>query len=189
MKNKPIDISSLQGMHETIQRLIKAQEEKDFKTQRDILTQLIKYEQDDYQRKLRLLTELKTLTQEADAAKDTEERIRRLIAVFRFSADLREIGYDDLDDKETGDRATDTAIEVCRELKAAVPDGLAALVDLLNDDSINVRSFAAVQLLREVPERAIPVIEEVQRVAPGSDASFSAGFALRRYRSAMERKS
>jgi HEAT repeat protein len=184
-----MNIESLEALHEIAQRFIKAHEDNDEQTQRDILRQLIEDEQEIYQRKLKLLAELKTLMQETRAVKEPKRRIARLIEAFRFSCDLRATGYEELADQETGDQAQKATFELYDQLKAMGPQGEDAVAGLLDDPSQNVRSSVAVLLLRQMPERAIPVIEEIQRTAAGSDASISAGFALDSYRSEKERRS
>jgi hypothetical protein len=185
----PIKIESLEALREMAQRFMATHQENDVATQREILRELIEDEQDCYQRKLRLLAELKTFMQAARTADGTQERVGRLIEAFRFSCNLRAIGYEELADQDTGNKAQEATFSLYDQLKAIIPDGATALVKLLEDPSPNVRSSIAVLLLREMPERAIPVIEEIERTSPASDASISAGFALSRYRSKMERQS
>lgn len=187
MRGGPINVESLAALQEVLQRFIQAHQRNDVETQRYILQQLIQREKDSYQRKLRLLAELKTLIQEARAGKDAGDRIARLIAAFKFAAELRAVGYQELDDKETGDTAQKAKFDLYNQLKS-IPEGRAELIKLLDDPNVNVRSSVAVLLLRQMPGRAIPVIEEIERTARGTDASFSAGFALRRYRSEIEPK-
>lgn len=188
MRRGPLKIESLDALREIAQRFLKAHEDNDLETQRDILRGLIENEQEAYQRKLMLLAELKTLMQEARATKDIDQRISRLAEAFRFSCDLRAIGYEELADQETGDKAQAATFKLYDQLKAAGPEGHAALIKLLDDPSRDVRSSVAVLLLRQIPERAIPVIEEIERTAPGTDASISAGFALSCYRWELERE-
>jgi hypothetical protein len=182
MRGGPIGIESLEDLHEIAQQFIQAHKDNDIEAQQGILRQLIENEQQVYQRKLRLLAELKTLKQEARAATSTSERVGRLVQAFKFSCNLRGIGYEELDDQETGHEAQRATFELYDQLKAVGPDGQSALVRLLDDPSRDVRASLAVLLLRQMPERAIPVIEEIRRTAPGSDASISAGFALNQYR-------
>jgi HEAT repeat protein len=174
-------IESLEALQELAQRFIKAHEDNDIEIQRKILHGLIENEQEAYQRKLKLLGELKLLMQQAGRAKDVAGRILRLVDAFRFSCDLRAIGCEELADQETGDKAQAATFKLYDELKGIGPEGHTALVKLLDDPSRNVRSSVAVLLLRQIPERAVPVIEEIERTAPASDASISAGFALRCY--------
>jgi hypothetical protein len=77
------------------------------------------------------------LTQEVRAAKETN-REARLIALFKFSANLRAIGYDELADKETGGKATQATFDAAQKLKSIVPAGIAALTELFIDPSLRV---------------------------------------------------
>jgi hypothetical protein len=189
MSGGPINVGSLEALQGVLQRFIKAHQGNDIETQRDILQRLVEREQTAYQRKLKLLAELKTVIQETRAAQGTEERVTRLIAAFRFSCDLRAIGYEQLDDKETGDTAQDATSDLYHQLKAIIPEGPTALIDLLDDPSPNVRSSAAALLLDTIPDRATQVIEELQQTACGTDASISARFALRMYRAEAKPRS
>ena len=189
MTKGKLNIESLEAFHALVQRYLKADQENDTATQLDILRALIRSEQEDYQRKLRLLAELNTLMNETRAARGTADRVSKLITAFKFAADLRAIGYDELADQETGEKATDAVHNIFSKLKRIDPEGTAALVKLFDDPSPSVRSFAAVLLLHEMPERAIPVIEGVERTAPASNASIAAGFALSHYRRELKRKS
>ena len=187
MSGEPINVESLKALQGVLQRFIQAHENNDVETQKDILRQLLEREQVAYQRKLKLLAELKTLMQEARTGRHTRERVARLIAAFRFAAELRVIGYRELDDKETGDTAQKAKFDLYDQIKG-IPQGRSEFVKLLEDTDLNVRSSAAVLLLRQMPERAVPIIEEIQRTARGTDASFTAGFALRQYKSEMAGK-
>jgi len=189
MNDRPISVESLETLQGVLQRFIKAYQDNDVETQRNILRQLVEREQASYQRKLKLLAELKTIIHETRAARGIEERVMRLIAAFKFSCDLRAIGYEQLDDKETGDAAQGATSDLYDQLKAIIPEGPAAVIDLLDDPSPNVRSSAAALLLDTIPERATQVIEELQRTARGTDASISARFALRMFRAEAERRS
>ena len=189
MRGGPINVESLAASHEVLQRLAKAQEENDTATLQDILGQLIQREQDGYQRKQKLLAELNALRAATRAETDTAEHISRLIAAFKFAADLRAIGYDELDDRETGTEATWAAVAFRDELRTIVPAGVAALAELLIDPSVNIRSSAAIALLREMPERAIPVLEEVRQTARGSTTAVNAGLSLGNYRDEIAGKS
>lgn len=181
-----IDYASSEEVQAALEQFIKAHESGDVATQRHILREFIEREQIDYQRKLELLAELKTLKQEVRAAQGAAERITRLIALFRFAAELKTIGFFDLCDQETDEAAVRAVHDTAQELKAIGPAGLAALVELLGDPSINVRGSASVMLLRDMPQRAIPVIEEIEREAPGSDADLRSSFALDMYRFEQE---
>jgi hypothetical protein len=128
---------------------------------------LVKREQNAYEYKLKLLAELKTLLQETKAARGTKQRIARLITAFKFAAELRAIGCGDLDDQETGVKAQDAIFDLYDQLKAIAPEGMAALVELLDDPSVPVRASVSVLLLRQMPERAIPIIEEIERTWHG----------------------
>ncbi len=184
----PINVDSLRALPEILQRFIEAHQKNDVEAQRDILRQLIERERVGYQRKLRLLAKLKTLVQEARAAKEGDECVRRLVTAFKFAADLRAIGYDELDDQETGATANQAAYDTFKELEAMGP-GDPVFIALLDDPSLAVRASAGALLLDRMPERAIPVIEDIQRTARGTDASINAGFSLAMYRAEMTRRS
>ena len=188
MRGGPIKFDTLGELRALIQRYLEAHDNNDVETQRAVLGALIEDEREAYKRKLELLAKLKILMERTRTAGQTRQRVSHLIEAFKFAANLRSIGYDELDDKETGDKATDAGIETAKALKAINPKGLSALVGLLDDLSVSVRGFAAVQLLDDIPERAIPVIQEVEETARGSAAGFAAHFGLLQYRSEREQK-
>ncbi len=188
MRGGPVKLESLEDLRELAQQFMAAHKSNDLDTQRQILGLIISDEQDCYQRKLKLLAELKTLGQEVRAARGEAERIARLVALFKFSAELRGIGYDELDDQETGKEATRAIFDATQQLKSIVPSGLAALTELLTDPSVCVRCYAAIHLLKVIPDKAISVLNEVEEVGRGTMAAVSAGFALRGYQREMARQ-
>lgn len=177
------DIESLSGLHETLKQLIKAHDDGDLETERSILTAFVKREQAAYQRKLKLLAELKTLKQEARAAKEAQRKLARLVTLYKFAADLRAIGEDDLDDQETAKAANQVVHEVSTQLRTMIPEGAAALEALLDDASPNVRAYAGFSLIATLPAKVIPILEEIEHSAGVSSAWFIAHFALIKYRS------
>ena len=187
MRGGPINVGALEALQGVLQRFIKAHQDNDVETQHDILRQLIEREQAAYQRKLKLLAELKTLMQEARAEKGTQNRVISLIEAFKFAANLRAIGYDELDDRETATKATRAAQDAFNQLEAIVPQNSIELLDLLSDPSPAVRATAGAHLLRTAPERAVPVLEDIDQNGSGNP-SFSAWFSLARYRAEMGSK-
>jgi hypothetical protein len=188
MRGVPLKLESFEDLHELAQRFTAARQNNDVDTQREILRLIISDEQECYQRKLKFLAELKTLGQEVRAAKGEAELIARLIELFRFSARLRGISYDELDDQETGKKATQATFDAAQQLKSIVPAGLVALTELLADPSVCVRCAAAIHVLKVIPDKAIPVLNEVEEAGRGTIAAVSAGFALRGYQREMARQ-
>jgi hypothetical protein len=182
------EYTSLKKTQAVLEQFLKAHEEGDVATQHHILMEFIEREQIDYQRKLKYLAELKTLKQEVRAARGTIDRVARLIALFRFAAPLMQIGFYDLCDKETEETAVRSTHDAGTELKAIGPEGMAALVELLRDPSIDVRGSACSLLLEDMPQRVIPVIEEIEREAPGSDANMRTQFSLLYYQTEATRQ-
>jgi hypothetical protein len=178
-----IDLKSLHGLNETLKQLLKAHDEGDIETQRSILTAFVKHEQTTYQRKVRLLAELKTLTQEARAARAPKDKISRLVTLYRFAADIRAIGKDELDDQETYLTANRVVQKVSAQFRALGAGGAAAFEGLLDDPSPNVRACAGFSLVAALPEKTIPILEAIERFPGLSCASFTAHFALAKYRS------
>lgn len=178
MRGGPFKLESLEDLHELAQRFLAANRDNDTETRREILHLIIENEQEAYRRKIQLLAELKTLKKEVRGAKSEADRVARLIALFKFSADLRAIGYDELADKETGDKATVTSFDTAQQLQAIGVAGIAALTELLTDPSIYVRCSAAIHLLRVIPEQAVPVLKSVREEGRGTGAAVSAGLAL-----------
>jgi hypothetical protein len=184
-----IDLKSLHGLSETLKRLIKAHDEGDVETQRSILTEFAKHEQATYQRKLRLLAELKTLKQEVRAARTPEDKISRLVTLYKFAADVRGIGKDRLDDQETYLTANSVVREVSAQFRALGTHGMATFESLLDDPSPNVRACAGFSLVAALPEKTIPILEAIEQSPGLSCASFTAHFALAKYRSEIGKSS
>ena len=77
----PIKIESLEALREMAQRFMATHQENDVATQREILRELIEDEQDCYQRKLRLLAELKTFMQAARLIMIRSEHLLKIISI------------------------------------------------------------------------------------------------------------
>jgi len=178
MRGRRFNVESLEELQQIAQRFIEAHKDNDVETQRSILRQLAEDEQSIYEEKQRLLAELKTLRQEARIGGSPEERVARLIALFKFSANLKADGHDELDDEETTDTATQVTYDAFEELKSIGPEGLNAVVSLLDDPNPNIRCSAGIMLLPDMPERAVPVLEKL-RDEPGASATQACGRSLR----------
>ena len=188
MSTKLPKLDTLEDLHNLVQRFQAAEKDNDVETQQEIMKLLIRNEQEAYQRKLRLLAELKTLKQEARASEDETRRVKRLIALFKFCAELRRIGHDELADRETGDKATGAALKASEALKSIGPTGTSALAELLDDASVSVRCSAAIHLLRLFPDKAVPVLMKIEKEAIGTSVAVSAGFALSYHKWDLERE-
>jgi hypothetical protein len=124
MRRGRLNVETLEALQEVAQRFIKAHKDNDVETQRNILRQLVEDEQSIYQEKQRLLAELKTLGQEARIGGRPEERVARLIALFKFSANLKAVGQDELADEETTETAMQVTRDAFQELKSIGSEGL-----------------------------------------------------------------
>jgi hypothetical protein len=116
--------------------------------------------------------------QEVRAAKGSDDRIKRLLGAFRFAAQLKAIGSDELNDRETADNAVEVMRRVARELDEIPPGRRQHLATLLDDPGLAVRAAAAASLLPLIPEQAIPVLEDVHERARGTGPGFTAFWAL-----------
>ncbi|HEY1799008.1 MAG TPA: hypothetical protein VGG57_23040 [Stellaceae bacterium] len=170
---------ALQG---TITRLIKAHNEGDLETQRSILRGFVKHEQASYERKVQLLGESKTMKQEMRTVKGPRKRLAHLVALYKFAADVRAIGKDEIDDRETYLTANRMLQQIYPEFTAFGPEGAAAFESPLDDTSPNARACAGFNLIATLPEKAIPVLEEIKRSPGLTCAWLDADFALAKYR-------
>jgi hypothetical protein len=178
MQGRRFNVDSLEELQQIAQRFIAAHKDNDVETQRSILRQLVEDEQSIYEEKQRLLAELKTLRQEARIAGRPEERTARLITLFKFAADLKAVGHDELADEETTEAGEQVTKDTFQELKSIGPQGLNAVVNLLDDPNPNIRCSAGLLLMPEMPERAVPVLEELRDQHDASDAAIRALVAL-----------
>jgi len=173
-----IDLKSLEGLQAVINRFIAAHERNDTETQLAILRHFAAFEKARYAVKVEKLAELKRIMAAAQAGDGDAAQVERLVAAFAFCAELKRLATDELDDRETQHRAVDSMHKLAAELDAIPPEGRAALAVLLDDANLAVRASAGAFLWRTMPERALPVLRDIDRKAGSTSAGFTAMWAL-----------
>lgn len=107
----------------------------------------------------------------------SDERVASLLRGFEFAARLADVLHDELLD-------TDGENEVWRSMDAVVQAldkvgrGRAALDTLFESQDARVRGAAAAYLIDSVPERAIPLLREIEENEDANSAHFNAHWAL-----------
>jgi hypothetical protein len=85
------------------------------------------------------------------------------------------------DEKFTRQRSSGQKVnQIVQKLDAFGAEGRLALTPLLNDPDQGIRTFAAADLLKVYPERAIPVLEEISK-GPTYFPRLTAGSFLESY--------
>ncbi|MGA8170979.1 MAG: hypothetical protein WB816_09145 [Methylocystis sp.] len=104
--------------------------------------------------------------------------VRYLIEQFKHAAIVAHFGYED-EDSAMQRAGIGAAKRVVKGLDAF--DARHALVPLLDDPDWGVRVFAARYLLKVVPEKALPVLKEIDVRCP-TQARMTAFWTLERYK-------
>jgi hypothetical protein len=68
-----------------------------------------------------------------------------------------------LTDPKTANRNAKLAVSIYKELRARGPEAQRALIPLVHDEDVRVRSWAAVDALEFAPGEALPVLEELDK--------------------------
>ncbi|HLG87710.1 MAG TPA: hypothetical protein VKZ79_11005 [Alphaproteobacteria bacterium] len=108
---------------------------------------------------------------------DDDARVEQLLGAFVLGGRLRHIHYDVLGDEDGRNRVTGKVYEIPRMLDSMTPKRRPALADLLDHPHPDVRAMAAGSLLDLMPERAVPVLEEIHNEFRGTSAGLVALFA------------
>jgi hypothetical protein len=106
-----------------------------------------------------------------------DERVASLLRGFEFAARLADILYDELLDTEgehTVRRSMDTVVQALDKLGR----GRAALDALFDSPDARIRGTAAAYLIDLVPERAVPMLLEIEENEDANSAHFNAHWAL-----------
>jgi len=116
----------------------------------------------------------------------SDERVASLLGEFEFAARLADILYDELLDTD-GERAIRRSIDAVVQALDKVGRGRAALDALFESPDARVRGTPAAYLIDLVPERAIPLLGEIEESEHANSAHFNAHWALLAWQ--RERKS
>jgi len=117
----------------------------------------------------------KLLKKENTAAE--QDRIASLVRGLRFGARLAHTLHDELGDTTSETQVVGLMHDIVDQLDKLDP-ARAALVPLLGDPDAGVRAYAGAYLMRLMPDRAIPVLRDVEEKEDANSAHFTAYFAL-----------
>jgi len=107
----------------------------------------------------------------------SDERVASLLRGFEFAARLADILYDELLDTD-GERAVRRSMDAIVQALHKVGRGRAALETLFESPDARVRGTAAAYLIDLVPERAVPLLGEIEQNEHANSAHFNAHWAL-----------
>jgi hypothetical protein len=116
----------------------------------------------------------------------SDERVASLLRGFEFAARLADILYDELMDTD-GERTVRRSMDAVVQALDKVGRGRAALDALFESPDARVRGTAAAYLIDLVPERAVPLLGEIEESEHANSAHFNAHWALLAWE--LERKS
>lgn len=121
------------------------------------------------------LAALKALLKGGNTATE-QDRVTSLVGGLRFSARLSHTLHDELGDTTGETKVVGLMHDIVHQLDALDP-GRVALLPLLGDPDAGVRAYAGAYLIRLMPDRAIPVLREVEEKEDANSAHFTAYFA------------
>ncbi len=108
---------------------------------------------------------------------ENQDRVVSLVGGFRFGARLAHTLHDELLDTTGEAKVVDLMDEIVHQLDELDP-GRAALLPLLGDPDAGVRAYAGAYLIKLMPDRAIPVLRDIEEKEDANSAHFTAYFAL-----------
>lgn len=112
-----------------------------------------------------------------DESISSDERVASLLRGFEFAARLADILYDELLDTN-GERAVRRSMDAIVQALDKIGRGRAALEALFESPDARVRGSAVAYLIDLVPERAVPLLREIEQSEHANSAHFNAHWAL-----------
>jgi len=103
-----------------------------------------------------------------------DKRRKELLDAFEYTARVRSTAQDDLVDDALSAEAEAQLKEIISGLDALKPEGRKALAPFLDSFDLDVRVCAAVALLELMPDRVIPILRDLVKNAPGTNAGATA---------------
>jgi len=105
-----------------------------------------------------------------DSATTDDQRVARLLMAFNLGAKLSHIYYDVMPDEEACNKVMRQTYDIAHTLDGVGAGRRRELDKFLDDPHLDVRAMAAASLPDIMPDRAIPVLKEIQETAPGTSA-------------------
>lgn len=153
-------------------------ENKDVAAQRLLTVKLMRVELDFKRIETRKRLMLAMVMKGAQETKTPEERREKLLSAFEYTADVRKLAQDDLVDDDLSRDAETQLQTIISGLDALEPDGRKALAPFLDRFNLDTRVCAAVALVPLMPDRAIPILRDLAKNAPGTNAGETARATL-----------
>jgi len=111
-------------------------------------------------------------------AKTPEEKRKNLLSAFGITACIRGLAKYELVDDDLTDAAETQLHALISGLDELEPEGRKALAPILDSFNLDERVCAAVALLELMPDRAMAILRDLLKNAPGTNASLTARAAL-----------
>jgi hypothetical protein len=105
-----------------------------------------------------------------DSATTDDERVACLLRAFDLGAKLSHIYADIMPDENVCNQVMRQTYDIAHRLDGVGSGRRAALKKFLDDPHLDLRAMAAASLPDIMPDRAIPILKEIQETAPGTSA-------------------
>ncbi len=106
-----------------------------------------------------------------------QQRVASLIRGFEFGSRFAHALHDQLGDTDSETKVVHLIQDIAETLES-IDSGRGALAVLLNHPDVGVRASAAASLVNSIPDRAVPVLREIDQKEGGTSADFTAHWAL-----------
>lgn len=107
-----------------------------------------------------------------------DNRVKTLLKAYEFCARRRDVAKDVLGDVNTYNKITKQMIALAKEFEEIKPDWKLLLVPFLDHTNAAVRASAAEDLVKLMPERALPVLRQLEEEHRGTSAGMIAYWAI-----------
>ena len=155
-----------------------AMKRKDKAAQLEIARKLKLNGQEIIAEKARAAAAIAAAFEDAKATADPDERTAKLLKAFELSVKTKYWAYQALGDIDAGNAAAEQTFAIVAALDAIPPGRRAALDVFLDSSDVGVRCVAASRLKKIMPDRAIPILRQIDKEEGGSSVGFTAMQAL-----------
>lgn len=111
-------------------------------------------------------------------ATTTDVRVASLVRGFEFGAKLAATLHDEMLDTDGETKVVRLMNRIADTLDEIEPDRRTALAELLGNSDARVRASAGAYLVKMMPERALPILREIEQKEHGNSAHFVAHWAV-----------
>ena len=163
-------MQKMEALTEDMRGAIRA---KDQKAQKDVLLRVLAIEKELEAIQAAQRAKLSALL-DLDDVTDADEQVARLLLGFELGAKLSHLYSDVAPENDARNAVMQQTYAVGHALDAIGTGRRLALATFLDHPHLSVRAMAAASLPDLLPEKAIPVLTEIQKTAPGTSASMVA---------------